>query len=148
MHGDKETVNICNIIYLGLTLDKTFSWKTQIDRVVPKLSSICFAITTIKPFLSRESLRMVYYSYLHSIMAYGLIFCGNSCYSNTIFRLQKRIIRIMVGIRDRDSCREYFRELKILPLQSQHVYPPLNGMHPVVYIYIWNTYRVAVTQQY
>jgi hypothetical protein len=28
----------------------------------------------------------------------------------------------MVGIRDRDLCREYFRELKILPLQSQYIY--------------------------
>jgi hypothetical protein len=28
----------------------------------------------------------------------------------------------MVGIRDRDSCREYFRELKVLPLQSQYIY--------------------------
>jgi hypothetical protein len=31
----------------------------------------------------------------------------------------------MVGIRD--SCREYFRELKMLPLQSQYIY---------IYIYI------------
>jgi hypothetical protein len=28
----------------------------------------------------------------------------------------------MVLIRDRDSCREYFRELQILPLQSQYIY--------------------------
>jgi hypothetical protein len=28
----------------------------------------------------------------------------------------------MVGIRDRESCREYFRKLKILPLQSQKKY--------------------------
>jgi hypothetical protein len=55
-------------------------------------------------------------------MTYGLIFWGNSYYSNIIFRLQKRIIRITVGIRDRDSCREHFRKLKILPLQSQYVY--------------------------
>jgi hypothetical protein len=27
----------------------------------------------------------------------------------------------MVGIRDSVSCREYFRELKILPLQSQYI---------------------------
>jgi hypothetical protein len=26
----------------------------------------------------------------------------------------------MVGIRDRESCREYFRKLRILPLQSQY----------------------------
>jgi hypothetical protein len=28
----------------------------------------------------------------------------------------------MVGIRDRDSCSEYFTELKIIPLQSQYIY--------------------------
>jgi hypothetical protein len=35
--------------------------------------------------------------------------------------MQKRIIRIMVWIRNRDSCREYFKRLKILPLQSQYL---------------------------
>ena len=35
--------------------------------------------------------------------------------------MQKKIIRIMVGIRNRDSCREYFKSLKILPLQSQYL---------------------------
>jgi hypothetical protein len=55
-------------------------------------------------------------------MTYGIIFWGNSCYSNIIFRLQKRIIRIVVEIRDRDSCREYFRELNILPLQAEYIY--------------------------
>jgi hypothetical protein len=28
----------------------------------------------------------------------------------------------MVGIRDGESCREYFRKLKIFPLQSQYIY--------------------------
>jgi len=35
------------------------------------------------------------------------------------FKLHKRIITINVGATARDSCREYFRELNILPLQSQ-----------------------------
>ena len=64
---------------------------------------------------------MVYYSYFHSLMTYELIFCGNSHHSNIIFRLQKRIIRIIVVIRGRDSCREYFKNLKILLLQSQSI---------------------------
>jgi len=64
---------------------------------------------------------MVYYSYFHSIMTYGWIFWGNSYYSNIILRLQKRIIRIIVGIRGRESCREHFKKLNILPLQSQYI---------------------------
>jgi len=54
-------------------------------------------------------------------MTYGLIFWGNSHYSNIIFRLQKRIIRIIVEIRGRDSCREHFKKLKILTLRSQYI---------------------------
>jgi hypothetical protein len=81
----------------------------------------CF-IKAVKQFLSQESLRMVYFSYFHSIMTYGLVFWGSSYHSNRVFKLQKRIIRIMVEIRDRESCREYFRKLKILPLQSEYIY--------------------------
>jgi hypothetical protein len=109
------------ICFLALTLDNTLSWRTHIDTIVPKLSSASFAMRVVKPFLSLDSLKMVYYSYFHSVMTYGLIFWGNSHHSNIIFRLQKRIIRIIVGIRGRDSCREHFKNLKILPLQSQFI---------------------------
>jgi len=40
---------------------------------------------------------------------------------HVIFRLQKRVTRIITGKRNRDSCREYFRTFKILPLQSQYI---------------------------
>jgi hypothetical protein len=103
-------------------LDNTFSWKNHIDTVVPKLSSACFTIRAVQLFLSQESLRMVYFSYFHSIMNYRLIFWGNSYHSSSVFKLQKRIIRIIVGIRDRDSCRKYIRKVKILPLQSEYIY--------------------------
>jgi hypothetical protein len=54
-------------------------------------------------------------------MTYGLLFWGNSPDSITIFRQQKRIIRIMLGCRPRDSCRELFFKLEILPLPSQYI---------------------------
>ncbi|PNF37508.1 hypothetical protein B7P43_G14331 [Cryptotermes secundus] len=122
MYESREIANTSNVKFLGLTLDSTFSWKNHIDAIIPKLSSACFAVRAIKPFLSLESLKSVYFSYFHSIMTYGLIFWGNCYYSNTIFKLQKRIIRIMVGIGNRKSCREYFKKLNILPLQSQYIY--------------------------
>jgi hypothetical protein len=54
-------------------------------------------------------------------MTYRIILVGNSHYSNTIFRLQKWIIRIIMGLRSRDSCREHFKKLNMLPLQSQYI---------------------------
>jgi hypothetical protein len=35
--------------------------------------------------------------------------------------MQKKMVRIMMGIRNRDSCREYFKRLKIMPLQSPYL---------------------------
>jgi len=52
--------------------------------------------------------------------SYGIIFWGNSTYSNTIFKLQKRVIRIMMNAGNRDSCHELFEKLNILPLHSQY----------------------------
>jgi len=43
------------------------------------------------------------------------------CYLHFTYTLQKRIIGITVGLRSRDSCREHFKKLKILPLQSQYM---------------------------
>jgi len=38
-----------------------------------------------------------------------------------IFRMQKRIIRIMMGYKNKVSCRNLFRRLEILPFVSQYI---------------------------
>jgi len=86
----KKIANIFNTKFLGITQDNRLTWETHIDTFIPKLSSARVAIRAVRPFMSQESLKMVYYSYFHSIMMYGIIFCGNSYYSRNIFRLQKK----------------------------------------------------------
>ena len=71
--------------------------------------------------MSPETLRMVYFAYVHSIMSYGITFWGNQPYSDKIFKIQKRAIRIITNSRMRDSCRELFKKLEILPLYSQYI---------------------------
>jgi len=87
-----------------------------------KLNTACFAIRTIQAIMSLETLRMVYFAYIHSIISYGIIFGGNQPYSDKIFKIQERVIKIITNSRPRDSCRELFKNLEILPLYSQYVY--------------------------
>jgi hypothetical protein len=54
-------------------------------------------------------------------MTYGLLFWDHSPDGVKIFRLQKKIIRIMLGSRSGGSCRKLFMKLKILPLPSQYI---------------------------
>jgi hypothetical protein len=87
MYKNKEIANTSNTKFLGQTFYNTFSWKNHTDAIVPKLCSACFTIRAVKPFLSQESLRLVYFSYFHSIMTYGLVFWGNLYHRNTVFKL-------------------------------------------------------------
>jgi len=38
-----------------------------------------------------------------------------------IFRMQKRMVRIMIGYKNRVSCRNLFRRFEILPFVSQYI---------------------------
>jgi len=55
-------------------------------------------------------------------MSCDLIFWGNSAKSKCVFKLQKSAIRIIMGARNNDSCREFFKILKMLPLCAQYIY--------------------------
>jgi len=63
--------------FLGMYVDSTLSWKNHVEQITHKLSAACCALRSVKPFMSQETLKMVYYAYLHSITNCGLIFWGN-----------------------------------------------------------------------
>jgi hypothetical protein len=77
---------------------------------------------TVKPFVSQNALKTTYYSDFHSVMNYGLLFWGSSTESIKIFKLQKKMIRIMMGCKSNHFCRSLFANLEILPLPSQYIF--------------------------
>ena len=120
--NDKAIATAKSIKFLGLTLDTTLNWKHHINELIPRLNRACYAIRAIKPFMPLDVLKSTYFSYAHSIMTYGLIFWGNSTDSDDVFKIQKRIIRVITNSTKNASCRELFKILNILPLQSQYIY--------------------------
>jgi len=46
---------------------------------------------------------------------------GNSLHSEEIFKVQKRIIRIIMNFSKNASCRQPFKELNVLPVPSQYI---------------------------
>jgi hypothetical protein len=54
--------------FLGIHVDSKLSWKIHIEQIIHKLSAACYAMRSIKPFMSQETLKMVYYAYFHSIV--------------------------------------------------------------------------------
>jgi hypothetical protein len=73
-----------------------------------KLNKACYAIRLIKLNVSLKILITIYFCYVHAAISYGIIFWGNSYHSKGIFTIQKRIIRVIMNMNKRDSCREIF----------------------------------------
>jgi hypothetical protein len=92
-------------------------------------------------------IRDIYFSKFQSLLRFGMLFWGGlgGIMSTKLFRLQKRVIRFMVRVNSRtsckisnqiqkrimriitncnrrDSCRQLYKQLQILPLKSQYIF--------------------------
>jgi len=83
-------VNAQNIKFLGIIIDSNLSWKQNIDDIIPKLNKECFAVRSIKPFMSLEAMRLIYFPYFHSVLSYGIIIWDNSVQNKYIKKKKKK----------------------------------------------------------
>jgi hypothetical protein len=125
--------------FLGVSLDLTLSWQGHITKTIKKLNSACFAIRSLKSLLSINDLKMIYFAYAHSIIAYGIAFWGNATNSKGVFIVQKRIIRSIMSANPRASCREIFKYLNILPFYSQYILSILLLVVKNMHLFVLNT---------
>ena len=120
--GNRKIATTQILNFSGLTIDTSLTWKHHIVELTSRLNKTCYATRSVKPFISLGVLRSTHFSYVHSIMSYGIIFSGNSSHSEEIFKIQKRIIRIIMNSSKNASCRQLFKELNIPPVQSQYIF--------------------------
>ena len=109
-------------MFLGITLDSKLQWKTHLSSLAGRLSSAVYAVRKIKQLTDIDTARLVYFSYFHSVMSYGILLWGNATDIETIFILQKRAIRSIYNLGARDFLREFFKKIDILTVASQYVY--------------------------
>lgn len=117
---DLNVVSSCK--FLGLIIDSCLTWRQHIDQLLPKLSQAFFALLTLSHTVDNKILKQVYFAYVQSLLSYGVIFWGNSLESDRVFKMQKRIIRLIARAGARDSCRPLFQRLQILPFPSLYLF--------------------------
>jgi hypothetical protein len=103
---------VSNMKFFDININYSLNWSSHVECIISKLSSACYIMRSIKPYMPLKTLKSICYSYFNTVMCYGLYFWGNSPHSIKIFRLQKKIIRIMTGSNSRASCRNLLEKLK------------------------------------
>jgi hypothetical protein len=72
-YNNRYIVNSTNTRFLCITLDSSLSWRDHNDGLRVKLSKACYAIRFLRPLVSHELPRMIYYSYFHAVVSYNLL---------------------------------------------------------------------------
>ena len=106
--------------FLCIIVDNTLSWKYQIDHVCNKISKSFYLIAKARKVLDTNSLIQLYYSFVYSYIQYGTIVWGtaNANILNKVIVLQKKIIRMICGLRRREHTSPLFKKHKILKLED------------------------------
>jgi hypothetical protein len=120
-YDEKHIEESINTKVLGLQIDKHLNWKNHIALMIHKSSRACYAIRLMSDISSTDTLKSIYFLYFHCIMKHGIIFGGNSLNSKMIF-LQKRTVRIIAGVKSRNSCRNLFMRFEILPFPYKYIF--------------------------
>jgi hypothetical protein len=89
LYDNTKILNSSCIKFLGVNIANTLSWKNHVDSLIPKLSSACYAIRAIKPFINQKTLLMVYYAYFILLFTMAL-FSGATLHMPLLFFIYKR----------------------------------------------------------
>lgn len=106
---------------LGIVFDYKLAWIPHLDMLCSKLRKSCYALNYMAKHCSPQVLLTLYYANFHSHLRYGIVNWGTSVQANRVFILQKYAIRIIAGLDYRQSCRNAFKDLKILTVAGTYI---------------------------
>ena len=128
--------------FLGIILDNALTWKVHTLYLAKKISKSIGILSRARPFLTKTTLRQLYFSFLYPYLNYCCAIWGNATDNilMPIFKIQKRAIRIIENIKWRDSTKRAFHNLKLLRLPDIYkfsvlifVYKHKNGLLPMIF---------------
>lgn len=110
---------------LGFYLDPKLGWHKHIESICTKLSRVIFVFRKLRPLVSTETLRQVYFALFESHINYGIHIWGSATGVNSILLLQKRALRVIFNKNTKESCRPLFPELKVMTVYNLFIYRTL-----------------------
>ena len=101
---------------LGIIIDKTLTWDTQVDVVLKKCNSLLYLLARIKAFISIPMRKLFFNTYILPHLDYCCIIWGNCNHSqeDKLIRFQKRAARLILDKDFTTPSKDLFKELNWL----------------------------------
>lgn len=113
--------NVSDCRLLGITIDSNLQWGSHLSEVSTKLNRGLYVLRKMKKSCDISVLKTIYFAYIHSQLNYGLLYWGTTANLESILLLQKKAIRIISGLGQRESCREHFVRLGVPTVCNMYI---------------------------
>ena len=129
--GNNIIEKATSIKFLGVMIDENISWRDHIKTVENKLSKNIGLLYQAKQFLDENSLKTLYFSYIHSYLDYANIAWASTHFTKlkTISYKQKQATRIVFNEDRLCHSRPLLRELNALNIYQINLFQVLKFMH-------------------
>jgi len=119
---------------LGVYFDPALTFKYHIQQLLTKLNQAIYLLRTVKNFLPKESIRLLYYSLFHCHLNYACEIWSSASDTllNQIFKKQKIAIRLITNTRYNAHSTPLFKTEGILPLNLLIQFNKANFMQGIV----------------
>ena len=110
--------------FLGVIIDCKLTWKKHISYITGKIAKGIGVIMKAGKLLDKETLVTLYYTFLYPYLCYCNHVWGNTfvSYLEKLFLMQKKIVRIIHGVRPRTHTKPLFEGAKILNIYQINKY--------------------------
>ena len=116
--------------FLGIVFDKHLSWNNHVGKISCKISQTTGVINKLKHFLPSNILQTIYNSLILPHLNYGILAWGHK--NDRLFKLQKRVIRIISHSNFRAHTEPIFKFMKILKLEDLYQLQQLKFYYKLV----------------
>ena len=109
-----------SVKFLGLNIDMHLNWQQHIQYCQKKIVSGLYALKASKRYLSRNNLRLLYYSIVHPYLTYGILLWGSAYkkHLQKLIILQKKAIRIITKSEYNEHTPPLFKKVLIPTLMD------------------------------
>lgn len=110
--------------FLGMIIDEHLNFGAHITNIKQKVSRGLGVLFKAKRYVHECTLLTLYYAFIYPYYTYCITIWGNtySTYLDSLFKLQKRAVRIISGVKRFDSTGPLFSNLNLLTLKQLYMY--------------------------
>ena len=136
--------------HLGVFIDQKLNFKSHFNKMYKRLQRAIFSLRIMKHLLDLKHLKMLYSSYIKSIIEYSIIIftAVPDSIINSIKQLQKQCVRIITRSSGSAPSAPLFKQLQILPYKELRdfqiglfMHKFMHGKSPPIFNDLWNYRR-------